>query len=109
MVRSLRSQEMSTRAIATALAISERTVRRDLDKAAAANAAADEEPITTVVGLDGKRQPASRREHFWREEPEPLKPIVVVRVRAPQPVLDRATRCRSRSAQETSDGKPKSW
>jgi DeoR/GlpR family transcriptional regulator of sugar metabolism len=31
MVRSLRSQEMSLRAIATAMGVSERTVRRDLD------------------------------------------------------------------------------
>ena len=74
MVRSLRSREISLRAIATTLGISDRTVRRDLDQAAAANAAAAEEPIGTVVGLDGKRQPASRREPFWRRPPEPRPP-----------------------------------
>ena len=89
MVRSLRSQEMSTRAIATALGVSERTVRRDLDKTTAANAAV-EEPIATVVGLDGRRQPASRREPFWWRPPAPPppaapNPITVVWDPAPPP------------------------
>jgi DNA-binding transcriptional regulator YiaG len=83
MVRSLRANEMSLRAIAAVLGVSERTVRRDLDDATAANAAV----TTTVIGLDGRRQPASRHQKFWRKPgsppPAPPKPIVVVRDPAP--------------------------
>ena len=94
LVLSLRSREMSLRAIATALGVDERTVRRDLDSAAAFAAGdgdAVDEP-TTVKGLDGKRQPASRRKQFWRhpKQPEPQgNHVTVTREPAPQPEAPR--------------------
>lgn len=80
-VRSLRSKEMSLRAIATALGVSERTVRRDLDEATAANAAV--EPIATVVGRDGRRQPAARRNPRPERPAAPPTPLEVVWEPAP--------------------------
>jgi hypothetical protein len=60
MVRSLRAQQMSNRAIGTAMDVSERTVRRDLGDAGAANAAPADE-VTTVIGVDGVSQRAKKR------------------------------------------------
>jgi predicted transcriptional regulator len=64
---SLRASGMSWRAIATAMGVTERTVRRDLDDATAANAAV--EMPATVKGLDGRDQPAQRK-----PRPKPTAP-----------------------------------
>jgi hypothetical protein len=88
LIRSLRVKEMSLRAIATTLGVSERTVRRDLDDDTAANAAVP----ATVVGLDGRRQPA-RREPFWKNPgPSPDEPpqrFVIVDRRPQRPPAQR--------------------
>lgn len=75
MVRSLRSQQMSLRAIGTAMDVSERTVRRDLEEAGAAFAAPTDDAvveITRVIGVDGVRQAAKHR------PPEPRGETVTV-------------------------------
>jgi hypothetical protein len=82
-VRALRASDMSTRAIAAAMGITERTVRRDLDATTAANAAVN--MPATVTGLDGRKQPA-------RRQPQPKPP-------APEtPDFDRSTSSRDRAA-----------
>ena len=82
MVRSLRSQQMSLRAIGTAMDVSERTVRRDLEEAGAAFAAPTDDAvveITRVIGVDGVRQAAKHR------PPEPRGETVTVVREPPAP------------------------